>query len=255
MNIISLHSVPRSGSTWLLSLFEAHSNIKTIYQPLFSYAFKNKINKNSNKEDFDNFINELIKTDDGFCCMTNEYHNNGKTIIKEKKKKINYLLMKNVHHHNLMEKFIELCPDIKILCLIREPKSTIFSQMTAKKELLNDWLNGEDKNQGKEENFFGFNKWLEFNELSLKLKDKYPNNIVICKYEKLINNIEKIKEVFDLCNITWDNNIEKKFKEFKLKNETYDYSVYKKEDTVNKWRGKLDKNIIDYINERNRIKF
>ena len=52
MNLISLNSCPRSGSTWLQSIFEADPNIKTVYQPLFSYAFKNCINKKLNVDTF-----------------------------------------------------------------------------------------------------------------------------------------------------------------------------------------------------------
>ena len=78
MNLISLHSCPRSGSTWLQSIFEAHTNIKTVYQPLFSYAFKNRINKNSTKEEFNKFIDEIKDTNDEFCCMKANLHTNNK---------------------------------------------------------------------------------------------------------------------------------------------------------------------------------
>ena len=61
--------------------------------------------------------------------------------------------MKNVHHHNLIETFIKLYPSIKIIGLIRDPCSVIYSQINAKHEKLKDWLNGKDKNQNKEENF------------------------------------------------------------------------------------------------------
>ena len=69
MHLISLHSCPRSGSTWLQSIFEAHPNIKTLYQPLFSYAFKNCINKYSTQNEFNKFVLDIEKTNDDFCNM------------------------------------------------------------------------------------------------------------------------------------------------------------------------------------------
>ena len=66
MNVISLHGVPRSGTTWLQSIFEAHPNIKTIFQPLFSYAFKNKINYTSTKKEWKEFIYGMLETKDEF---------------------------------------------------------------------------------------------------------------------------------------------------------------------------------------------
>ena len=43
--------------------------------------------------------------------------------------------MKNVHHHNLIETFIKLYPSIKIIGLIRDPCSVIYSQMNAKRKI------------------------------------------------------------------------------------------------------------------------
>ena len=253
MNLISLHSCPRSGSTWLQSIFEAHPNIKTVYQPLFSYAFKNCINKNSTETEFKNFIDNILKTDDEFCCMKSNLHTNYKktNIIRFEKKNIKTIFMKNVHHHNLIEIFIKFYPSIKIIGLIREPCSVIYSQMNAKKEKLKDWLNGIDKNQNKEENFFGFNKWLEVKEIFNKIKERYPENIIIVKYEDLVKNtIIEIKKICEFCNLEFHKNMKESIELMNSKNEEYDYSVFKKEDTIHKWKGKLDDKIVMYINQK-----
>ena len=250
MQLISLHSCPRSGSTWLQSIFEANPNIKTIYQPLFSYAFKNKINKNSTKEEFYQFINDIYKTDNNFCCMNSKIHTNNKKIdvINFKKDRIKYLLMKNVHHHNLMETFIKLHPTIKIIGLIREPCSVIYSQMNAKHEKLKDWLNGTDKNKEQEENFFGYIKWLEVKEIFYRIKEKYPNNIIIVKYEDLVKDtIDEVTKICNFCNVDLHDNMEKSIGLMKSQHEDYDYSVFKNKDTLTKWKGKLDNEIVEYI--------
>ena len=76
--------------------------------------------------------------------MNNNFHtNSGKLEIpKFAKESITTLLMKNVHHHNLIEKFIELEPSIKIIGLIRHPCAVISSQLNCIKEIsfnLNDY--------------------------------------------------------------------------------------------------------------------
>lgn len=159
--------------------------------------------------------------------------------------------MKNVHHHNLIEIFIKFYPSIKIIGLIREPCSVIYSQMNAKKEKLKDWLNGIDKNQNKEENFFGFNKWLEVKEIFNKIKERYPENIIIVKYEDLVKNtIIEIKKICEFCNLEFHKNMKESIELMNSKNEEYDYSVFKKEDTIHKWKGKLDDKIVMYINQK-----
>lgn len=250
MNLISLHSCPRSGSTWLQSIFEAHSNIKTVYQPLFSYAYKNCINKDSTKEEFNKFINNIKKTDDEFCCMKSDLHTNNKKtdITRFEKENIETVFMKNVHHHNLIETFIKLHPTIKIIGLIRYPCSVIYSQMNAKHEQLKDWLDGKDKNQDKEENFFGFNKWLEVKEIFYNIKEKYPENIIIVNYEDLVKNtIVEIEKICEFCNLEFHKNMKESIELMNSKNEEYDYSVFKKKNTIEKWKGKLDDKIVEYI--------
>ena len=158
--MISIHSVPRSGSSWLLSIFDSCVNTKCVYQPLYSYAFKNQIDDKSSQKEFTTFTNKLKETKDDYCCMKTNYHtNNGKNdILTYHKENIDYLVMKHTTHHYLIEKFIELNKDIKIIGLIRSPENVIESQMKAKHENLQDWLNGTDKNKDLKEDYFGFNK-------------------------------------------------------------------------------------------------
>ena len=253
MNIISLHSCPRSGSTWLQSIFDAHPNIKSVYQPLFSYAFKNCIGNESTKSEFDKFLIDISRTTDDFCCMKSIYHtNNNKTdIVRFEKNEITSVFMKHVTHHNLIETFINLNPNIRIIGLIREPCAVIHSQMNAKHEKLDDWLDGTDKNQDKEEMFFGFNKWLEVKEIFYAIKEKFPNNIIIVNYEELVKNpISKVKEICEFCNLDFHDNMSKSIKLMNSKNEDYDYSVFKQGDTINKWKGKLDEKIVEIITKK-----
>lgn len=252
MNIVSIHGVPRSGTTWLQSIFNSNKNIKTIYQPLFSYKFKNMIDKNSTKQQWDKFINGMIETEDDFCTMQSDLHTNNGMFKNEYKKKIdiNCLMMKNVHHHNLMEKFIQLQPDIKIIGIVRSPFSIVYSQMTAKREKLVDWFSGKDKNMGKKENYFGLQKWKQFNDEIYSLKQKYPKNVSIVVYENLVYNpYEQVKRLCKECNITFTRDMVNFIQKSITTNESYDYSVNRTEDTINKWKGKLDNNIVNYILE------
>lgn len=256
MNLISLHSCPRSGSTWLQSIFEAHPNIKTVYQPLFSYALKNCINKNSTKKEFNKFINNIKKTDDEYCCMKSDYHTNNKKtdIVRFEKENIETVLMKHTSHHNLIENFIKLYPSIKIIGLIRDPCSVIYSQMNSKHEKLKDWLDGKDKNKDEEEIFFGFNKWLEVKQIFYNIKERYPENIIIINYEDLVKNtINEIEKICKFCNLEFHKYMKNSIELMNSKNEEYDYSVFKKENTIEKWKGKLDDKIVKYINQNKNI--
>jgi len=238
-NKIFIQSVPRSGSSWLLSIFNSHKKTKCLYQPLFSYEFKNRIDENSTVDDFNKFIGDINNTSDDFCTMNSSYHtNNGKnkkTICD--KYDINYTVVKHVSHNYLFETFIKLDPNIKIIALIRNPIDVISSQINAGHEKLQDWLNGDDKNNGIIENDFGFNKWLEIKNLYMKTKEKYPDNIYIVNYEDLVENTyNTIENIFLFCGMTLDNDT-KEYIDITTSpenHENYDYSVFKNKKTKNK---------------------
>lgn len=44
---IAIFGVPRSGTSWLGQLFNSSERVAYRYQPLFSYAFKGRLNENS----------------------------------------------------------------------------------------------------------------------------------------------------------------------------------------------------------------
>ena len=66
MQKIAIHSVPRSGSTWLGNIFNSHPNVSFKYQPLFSYAFKDYLGSESDLEKINRFFKEIMKSDDDF---------------------------------------------------------------------------------------------------------------------------------------------------------------------------------------------
>lgn len=254
MTIISIHSTPRSGSSWLLSIFDSLSRTKCVYQPLWSYAFKNRLNGlSSTQNDFKQFIKDIKETEDDYCCMKTSYHtNNGENDILTFDKIDNeHVVMKHTTHHYLIEKMIEFNKDIKIIGLIRNPEFVIESQMKAKHENLKDWLNGTDKNSNLEENYFGFNKWLELNNYFITLKEKYPNNVYLIKYEDLLKNTKvEIEKLFHFCSFQLEKSTIDFINESMSKNDDYDYSVFRNKENLIDKKCQLNEEIKEYIKDK-----
>ena len=63
MKLIAIHSMPRSGSTWLGSIIDSHPHICYKHQPLFSYCLKGYLDETSDYEkiqkcQFQRFLDE-----------------------------------------------------------------------------------------------------------------------------------------------------------------------------------------------------
>ncbi|MDH5934310.1 hypothetical protein, partial [Vibrio splendidus] len=59
MHKVAIHSVPRSGSSWLGEIINSSPQVNYSFQPLFSYEFKSYLNENSSLENINNFFYNL----------------------------------------------------------------------------------------------------------------------------------------------------------------------------------------------------
>lgn len=246
MKYIFLNGVPRSGTTWLMSLFQSHPNIKSIFQPLFSYEFKNYLTEESTKQDFQKFLSLIYKTTNKFCLLESDLHQFEKPVFN--KNDINMLFIKHVRYHNLLHTFIDFDPTIKIILLIRNPYAVIHSQLSCNREKDEDWLNARYKNDGKNYNYFGYNRWKDFVDLSVELQKKHPKNVIIIKYSELLENtFEVLQNLCMFLDIDFHQNMKLAISKFSSENGDGDYTVYNQKIDDNDWKDKLDSNIIDFI--------
>ena len=69
---ISIHSVPRSGSSWLGQILNSSEKVCFRFQPLFSYAFKDYLSEKSSKKDIVSFFEKIAQSDDDFLLQTDK---------------------------------------------------------------------------------------------------------------------------------------------------------------------------------------
>jgi hypothetical protein len=202
MKKIALHSVPRSGSTWLGEIFNSNAAVKYCFQPLFSYRFKDFLNSNSTSEVIDSLFELLRSTNDDFVCQSKE-RSEGYLPKFVKQKIISHVVYKEVRYHNLVEHLISVSQDIKFIFLIRDPIEVMNSWVNSPKEFNPNWSIHDElcdarlKNSDREENFFGLNNWIYTTHLFERLGRKFPNQVAIVKYAELNSSpIEVTKSLF-----------------------------------------------------------
>ncbi len=248
---VAIHSVPRSGSTWLGTIFDSHPDVIYRYQPLFSYAFKSYLNENSTSEEIEEFFHLISKSKDGFI---NQEHAKKSGIIPSFKKGSNNeaIIYKEVRYHHIIENLITKCPDLKIIGLIRDPRATINSWLRAPKEFRKDkdwdqkveWLYANKKNEGKAEEFNGFQKWKEVAFLFERLNTEYPEQFILLRYSDLLKDTEVVtQDIFDKIGLKTPSETFDFIKKSKEVSNNDAYSVYRKKDSDEKWCSELDNEI------------
>ncbi len=254
MQKIAIHSVPRSGSTWLGNIFNSHPNVVFKYQPLFSYGFKGYITEDSNNERINTFFEEIAKTDDAFMDQKKAI---AKGIVPRFKKIDNptHICYKEVRYHNILQNILAKTEDVKFIFLIRNPLAVLYSWKNAPKEFKaelgwsfeKEWKKAPSKNLNLPEEYNGFEKWKEASYLFLDLQERYPKNVLVLEYDTLLNEKElTVREVFKFVNLGFNPQTINFLKESTSKNISDSYSVFKIRKNDTDWKN-LPEYIIDYV--------
>ncbi len=251
---IAIHGVPRSGTTWLGSIFDSSTNVAYRFQPLFSYTHKSLLDDKSSKEKINRFFNDILNTNDEFVLQKEAIK---KGLVPEfKKENITHIVYKEVRYHHILQNLLDKDPYIKVIGMVRNPKSVIASWYLAPKEfrkeewnILEEWEHAKKKNLNRKEEFNGYLKWKEAVLMFLELKKMYPDRFYLLKYDELLKNTYSVTErLFAFCQIELKEQTINFIHESKKIDKSGDaYAVYRKNQTDDKWRTTLPQEIIDEI--------
>lgn len=251
---IAIHSAPRSGSSWLGSIFDSHPNVAYKFQPLWSFAFKNSLSENSSKHDIIEFFNRIKDSNDVYV---NQLEGKENAIIPTfGKQEIEAVVYKEVRYHYLLENMLTKDEGFKAVGLIRNPLSVLSSWYTAPREfrpdlgwsLEKEWKDAPSKNQNKKEEYNGFNKWVQLTELFLQLEIKYPEKFRVVRYDDLLENpIGPVQQLFEFCDLEFNEQTVRFISSTNKLHSTDPYSVYKKNQTDDKWKFVLPNSIVKEV--------
>lgn len=256
LKVIWVNGMPRSGTSWLAQIFDSSSKVNFKMAPLFSYTFKNAVNLNSTNQDWTNFLNEVHNSNDSFLNQI-ERKEKGDFQTFNKENNPEYLCIKDVRNHQLMERFVTIGEHVKIVHIVRNPCAMISSWINSKKEFIrnektlkDEWKTGNTRKIDKSE-FWGFNDWINLTKFYLALSVDYPTQVFIVKYEDLVRDpISITKDIFNFCGLEFEEQTRFFLSNSHSIHHDSDYSVFKDPTTVlNQWKSKLPKEISKEIIE------
>ena len=199
---IAVHGVPRSGTSWVGSIFDSSKNVIYRHQPLFSFEFKSGLTENSSCKIIEQFFINISKSNNAFITQEKEKENG--LVPSFKKDQPTHIIYKEARYHNIINNLLKQDKEIKIVGIIRNPKSVISSWLNAPKEfdkenwdIMTEWRSAPSKNKSLVEEFYGYEKWKEVANLFLSLNENYPKRFHLVNYKDLLNDHDKVvSEIF-----------------------------------------------------------
>lgn len=255
---IAIHGVPRSGTTWVGEIINSSPNVVYRYQPLFSYALKGFLDESQDCKCVDNFYRRLINVDDDFMNQI-EARSEG-LLPRFNKSNITHVAYKEVRYHNILSSMVSANEDIRFILLLRNPMAVINSWLHAPKEFraelgwspLGEWRFAEKKNQGRMEEFNGYEQWKSATSLFIKLESDFPDRVMCLHYGSMLGDrFNQAKRLFEFTGLSWNPQTESFLEQsLAVKNVVLDpYSVMKCLADDRKWENQLNIEIIRAIQE------
>lgn len=254
MQRVAIHSVPRSGSTWLGAIFDSHPEVQYKYQPLFSYALKDFLDAEASEARIQDFFSKLNSLKDDFIDQVIPKQ---KGLIPTFTKNIpTTIVYKEVRYHHILSNLLEKDPEIIVLGLIRNPLAVVHSWLNAPKEFRRDlgwdpdaeWRFAPSKNQGRPEEYNGYEKWKEASLLFHDLAFRHPDRFILVRYQDLLENRQAcVHKLFRSVNLELPEQTLRFLAESEEREVTDAYGVYKKKKRDDAWVDQLPPHIVNYI--------
>lgn len=252
--VIAVLGVARSGTSWLGNIFDSSPFVVYRFQPLFSYEFRDRITYQSTKDEYVRWFHDLYACKSDFLIQRDK-RDSGEYPLFNKADKPNVLVFKENRFLYYFDRMLRLFPaKAKAVCIIRNPCAVINSWLRNPKEFPpgsnvdKEWRFGSCKNEGREENFFGFYKWREAAHLFLDMCEKRPNSVAIVRYEDLVRDpLTEVRNIFAFV----EEEVTQQTRSFILdsgsRHMESPYAVYKDKSVADRWREQLDEKIVDEI--------
>ncbi len=255
MHRIAIHSVPRSGSSWLGQIFNSSPTVVYKYQPLFSYAFKGALSPHSSRGEILQFFEAIAARSDDFLDQT-EAVRSGIYPQFEKSEPRTHIVYKEVRYHHLLDNLLSQDESLRVVGLVRNPLAVLASWKQAPKEFkpewdfLAEWRGAPSKNQGRPEEFYGFDKWLEVAESFRALAARFPDQFRLIRYHELLTEpAATVQSLFDWCEIPWNSQTEEFLQTSRGEDRRDTYSVYNSKQSDDAWRNELADEIIREVRQ------
>ena len=254
--IVGIHGAPRSGTTWLGQLFNASEHVAYRYQPMFSYAFRDRLHTDSDAEEISTFFADLLRTTDDFVLQKGDASLAGYE-LSFPKREISHLVYKEVRYHDLIPRLLAVDPDFAAIGIVRDPRAVIQSWSVAPREfdgsweLAREWRDARRKNLGRGENWYGFERWKELTLLFHRLCEEYPERFAIVRYEDLAADaVGALSSMFAMLDLPWTQQVRDFARESHSRDDGSAYGVFRRPATMEgEWHGRLDAAIANEIVE------
>lgn len=245
--------LPRSGTTWLSQIFASSPATRVKFCPLFSYEFKDILNEQSGPREWRDFFEAVYRTPGEYLDQLHLIKENAIPRFIDKIDEPPFLVIKTNRYHHLTPTMLQKQPYVQVVVIIRNPCGAIHSWLTSPSEFPagadpeKEWRTGQCR-KGQVGEYWGFDDWKKTTALYLDLSDRFPERVMIIRYEDLVaNTVETTQDIFQHCGIPIGQKTLDFIKASQATESENRRSVFKKPELRDRWKTEMNPAFVQVI--------
>jgi hypothetical protein len=255
--VLSVHGAPRSGTSWLGQILNSHPAVAYRYQPLFAWAYRGRLTPDSTREEVHGLLADWLATQDDFVLQRGAARLGPTPEFAEKDRAPSLLVTKMVRYHHLLPVLFAHVPGLRVVGIVRHPCAVVSSFLRTPREWRaewdadREWRSAPSKNQGRSEEYYGFERWKQLTERFLELAVEHPGGFLGVRYEALVADpLRQTERIFAFAGLEVGPQTRAFLETSRSGRDlSHDHGVFKHPQVVNRWRDELDERIRHEIEE------
>jgi hypothetical protein len=250
-----LLGMPRSGTTWLSQVFEAHPQSLVRLSPNFSYALKDRLTIKSDRSTWMEVLEAAASSHDSF--LTQDWRRErGDLPVHEGKEQAQHLVIKDTRYFEIYRAGMERLPEARCLFVVRHPCATLHSWRTSAEfptdaRFEEEWRGGACRKGNGTGEYWGFDDWCEQTRLFLSLQEEDPERYRVFSYEEVVRDPRPhLEELFTFAGMELREEVMDFVTLSHRRHEGDGYSVFKEpQHVLERWRGSFPEDVSSFITD------
>jgi hypothetical protein len=186
---VFLVGMPRSGTTWLSQVFEAHPEVCVRLSPNYSYVLKDRLHVDSDAAAWTGVLGEAVASRDPF--LTQDWRRTTGHLPRHPNGPAKRVVIKDTRFHALYQAGLRRLPQARCLYVVRHPCASLHSWRTSREfpetaDFTAEWRSGACRKAEGAGEYWGFDDWCRVTRSYRRLQQEEPGRVRVFRYEDAV---------------------------------------------------------------------
>lgn len=191
-DVVLLLGMPRSGTTWLSQLFDAHPDFVVRLSPPYAHEFRGRLAPDSDADAWREVLAAARATDDPF--MTQDWQRERGNLPARDDRPGARLAVKDTRFHELYDAAMRVLPAAARVVIVRDPRAVLDSWFRSPEfpegaDPAVEWRSGACRKADGPGEYWGFDDWVRLTSRYREAAAAPGSRTLVVSFEELVRDV------------------------------------------------------------------